>query len=600
MLLASPAAALAFLLVLAAAGARLRTLLRVPLAADLKAPADVLAGCWIYAMLSLLVGVLLSFSGPVLLGLAAALAAAGRWSGAGWRLRPLLPQALSCALFLPVALAPPFFYDALVYHLALPWQALVEGRIAAHREDLFSAFPPLAQMVFAPLIALGLDRAAAIAHLASFVLGASVVSAMARRLGATRAWAAGAGAILPLLPAVVPVPGFPAAEGFTVCGVLLALAIAVEAIAPRPGAARSVSIPRRRAALAAAVAAGLLAGIATSARLQGSTWAAILLVVLLLGPRPRVLRLLAAATGWIAGSAPWWGKNLVLLGDPLAPIGWRRPGIETLWRDSAGWMHAAAGPADLAVGLWSATRAHLPYVGFLLLAALVAVSAARGRRAVALLLSAALGTIAWCLTGSLPRFWTPALGVLLALAAAAGATSALGGAARWLSGLALGVAAIAGVLSTTQALAALGGPRLLLAPRDAAARALVVNDPLPAFSAAATLPTEIWPRDGKVLFVAEARGYRFPGLSLVPSQHDVSPLRDLIETSPDAVAVRARLAALGITHLLINRSEMARLARDYPVLPWSTPEGQARFQALVESCGAPIVKVGETALLALR
>ena len=33
------------------------------------------------------------------------------------------------------------------------------------------------------------------------------------------------------------------------------------------------------------------------------------------------------------GALPWWGKNLVLLGAPLAPLGWQREGVETLWRD---------------------------------------------------------------------------------------------------------------------------------------------------------------------------------------------------------------------------------------------------------------------------
>ncbi len=34
-----------------------------------------------------------------------------------------------------------------------------------------------------------------------------------------------------------------------------------------------------------------------------------------------------------AGSAPWWVKNLVLLGAPFAPVGWHREGLDTLWRD---------------------------------------------------------------------------------------------------------------------------------------------------------------------------------------------------------------------------------------------------------------------------
>jgi hypothetical protein len=302
-----------------------------------------------------------------------------------------------------------------------------------------------------------------------------------------------------------------------------------------------------------------------------------------------------AAAGCLAGSAPWWLKNLVLLGDPLAPIAWRRPGIETLWRDSRGLAHLASGAGDLGLALWAAARPHLLYVGPLLLTAVFAVASLRGRRAPVALLAATLGTVAWLLTGSLARFWTPSLALLLALAAAAAAVPA----GRWLGGLAISITAILGLAHAARDVSSLGGLRLLLAG-DQAARSLIINDPLPAFEAAAALPDEALPRDALVLFVAEARSYGFPRPCIVPSQHDVSPLRELIEAQPDAGAVRDRLRERGITHLLVNRAEMARLARDYPVLPWSTPQGQVLFQELLGLCGTPLVKAGETAIFPLR
>ena len=606
-ILASLAAAAVLLFILMAAGARLRSLLRVPLPADLKAPCDFLTGCWMYGMLALVAGLAGLFRAPVLLGLAAVLAAVGRWQRPGWGLRSLLPPLLACLVLIPIALAWPFFYDALVYHLALPWQWLVEGRIAAHGEDLFSSFPPLTQLVYAAPMAVGFDRAAALLHLVTFVLGGAAIAGLARRLGASRGWARCAGALLPLLPAAIIVPGVPAAEGFAVAGAVASLTIALggatRSSRSRSGAeavtAGGLIGKRRRAALAASAAAGVFAGIATAARLQGLSWTIILLIVLLVGPPLPVRRLLAAGSGWLVGSAPWWLKNLILLRDPFAPIGWQRPGIETLWRDSRGLMHRTTGAGDVALALWNAVQPHLAYAGPLILAALFAFVVTRRRRAGRstgiILLAAGLGTAAWCLTGSLPRFWTPSLALLLALAAAATITTT----GRWAGGLAIVATAVLGIIFTAREVGKLGGLRLLL-PGDGAARSLIVNDPHPAFAAAAALPPGVLPSDARVLFIAEARSYRFPRRSIVPSQHDISPLRDLIETSGSATAVRDALLARGITHLLVNRAEMARLARDYPVLPWETPAGQERFQALLGLCGAPIAKAGETAIFALR
>src|SRR6185503_2407 len=122
----------------------------------------------------------------------------------------------------------------------------------------------------------------------------------------------------------------------------------------------------------------------------------------------------------------------------------------------------------------------------------------------------------------------------------------------------------------------------------------IINNPFPVFGAG-----EMLPGSSRTLFVAETRGYRFPRRAVIPSQHDPSPLRAIVESTSDPRAIADRLRADGITHLLVNRAEMRRLAAGYPVLPWKTPEGQARFQALLEACGRPLGRAGEVALFAL-
>ena len=561
-------------LALLAFGARARRLLSLPVTPALRLPVDLVVGGWAYAVASLLLGLLHAWHWATLLGAALALGAAGRFRGAGWRWATALPAAAAGLLVLPVALDPPFFYDALVYHLGLPWQALLERGLRAHPEDLFAAFPPLTQLVNAPLLAAGLERAPAVLHWLGFVAAGAAASALARALGAPRWGAALAGACLPLLPCAALVAGLPASEAWCVVGTVTAFALLAQLRLPAGGEAL----------------VGLLAGVAAAARLQGLAWGLVILAVVL-WRRASAKSLALAAGGWIAGAAPWWVKNLVLLGDPVAPLLWHREGMDTLWRDAGSVMHAAAGAGHL----WRTTLAAvMPQASYLapalLAAALAATVRARPRdRAVALAVVA--GLAGWALTGNLPRFLAVPVALTLALAAAAGGRSAAG---RWASALALGVTLAFGTaVSVNEVVRWHAGAASLAEPAAVRAR-LVVNNPTPAFAAAAVLPV-----DARVLFVGEPRGFGFPRRFVAPSQHDVSPLRGLLRDSASPAQVCERLRAAGFTHLLVNWGELARLERAYPVAPWVDVGGWRRWNAFVAALGPPTVQAGAVAIFAL-
>ncbi|HEV8201286.1 MAG TPA: hypothetical protein VGS03_14815 [Candidatus Polarisedimenticolia bacterium] len=589
----------AYLVLFLTLGRRLRTLVRVPLAPSLRTPGDLLAGAWLWSLALLALGLAGLFRNSVLLGL---LLVAAMACFLPWRrdkrsslppVKDLLAVGLPAAVLLPIALGPPFFYDALVYHLGLPWQALKDGAIAAHPEDLFSTFPPLAQLIYAQPVSIGSDQVPALLHFGSFLAAGLAVTALARRLGAIDWRARLAGATVPLLPAVVLVPALPAAEGWLLAAVVTALALAVGPEARH----------RRPARLATPFFGMLLAGIAVSARLQGLAWSFIIAVILL----PRVVRagqrrgwgivwqLGIGVLGWGSGNALWRLKNLLLLGDPTAPLMWHREGIETLFRDSGAQMlTASAGFGGIVAALGSALRPHLGYLLPLALASLLAVlgqnrSRTRGRL---ILLAALLGLLAWGATGTLPRFLAPTLALLLALTAAV-AGDAFRRSAAITSG---GIVFLLGFAFTVRDPVLRQASRCLFEPEALTLQGspFIINNPFAAFGAG-----EMLPASSRTLFVAEARAYRFPRRVVIPSQHDPSPLRALVETTSDPQAIADRLRAAGITHLLINRAEMRRLAASYPVLPWKTPEGQARFQALIERCGPPLGRAGETALFAL-
>jgi hypothetical protein len=575
-ILLSLAAGALWSLLLAAVGARARRAARLACGRALRLPIDFLLGGWVLAVCYLLCGLAGAFRPAPLLLVAGGLAVAGRWRAQGWERRTIRVMAIPGLVLLPVALAPPFFHDALVYHLALPWQALLEGRLAAHPENLFAAFPPLAQLLAAGPLASGLERVPALLHLASFAAAGVALAALARRLGAPEGLSLLAGATLPILPALALVPALPASEGWAVAAILASFAVALD---------------RRGGCFLA----GLLAGIAAAARLQGMPWGALVIAVVALRPAPRHRDRIAAvglaSAGWVAGSAPWWLKNLVLLGQPLAPLGWHREGMETLWRDAGSHLHLGSGPEGTLRAIVAALLPHISYMGPLVLAAALGMVTAGGRRSRPLGAAVLLGSAAWWLTGSLPRFLAPTLAILLALAAAAGRR---GRAGRLAGGLALGTAAALGLAFTAGQMVRWGGPRLALSDPARWPAELVVNNPVPAFSAARSLPP-----GARVLFVGETRGFGFPRKFVAASQHDVAPLREPVEGLPSAAALRDWLLERGYTHLLVNPPELARLALTHPVVPWRTPAGLQRFQDLLNLTAPPVVAEGAVAIFAL-
>jgi hypothetical protein len=571
-------------------GARARRTARLPIGPRLELPVDFLFGCAVLSSAFVLSGLLGGFRPAFLLLITGALAAAGRYRGLVRKGLRLAPIAIPSLILLPIAAAPPFFHDALVYHLGLPWQALRDGRLLPHEENLFSSFPALFQMIAAGPLAVGCDRAPALLHLASFLLAGQALAALASRIGAPGPLATLCGATLPLLPSCVLVPALPAAEGFLIAALLAALAVAVEGRHDR----------------GAPLLAGLLSGVGVSARLQGITWAAIVLAIVALGPpderasgamkrRPgpwsMPLRVALALLGLALASLPWWLKNLVLLGDPLAPLGWRREGIETLWRDSLSVLSSQSG------GTWpgaplAALMPHLSYLAPLLLASMMGLLTIRGRRRYAIAGAAALGLLAWSLTSILPRFLTPGLALLLALAAASGSARRPG----LLAGaLALGVTTALGVAFTAGQMGRLGGLSVATADPLAWPPSVVVHNPAPAFAQSVSLP-----RDARVLFIGETRGFGFPRRFVASSQHDVSPLREPLESSPSAEAARDWLIQAGFTHLLVNGGELNRLMGTHPIAPFRSETGRKKFQDLLALLGRPVIVAGDVAIFTLQ
>lgn len=550
--------------VLIAAGARLATISRLPLGGELRLAVHFLLGAGALTLLLTAAGLAGVLNREVAVGVVGGLALGGRWRRWRWPSWPLLlALAPPVLLLLPVALAPPFFYDALVYHLGLPWQALLEGGWRPHPENFYSTLPPLAQCVALPALAVGLERVPALLHLASFVIAGCGVAGIGLALGAPRWARAWGGALLLVLPNLAVVPAFPAAEGWGIAGISVGVGL----------------VARRRLPPGSAWLVAALAGLAAASRAQVVPLSFALTLVACCRA-PTVGQLGAAGLAAALSSFPWWGKNLVLLDAPLAPLGWAVGGQEALWRDGRVASALASSPAEgwriVVGGIW-------PSAWFVLVLALLALVAVAGRpTAVRLWLAGMVGVGlgAWAVLAAVPRYLGATAALLLGVAAAA--ASRRGGR----MGFALAAMAIAGhgAVATATLVAQLGGLRLVREDPFAVRARLVVNDPFPAFAEAGRLPA-----GARVLFVGEPRGYGFPRRFVAASYYDLCPLAPVVEQTGHSQEIATWLASQGFSHLLVNWGELQRLAPGYPVAPWRSEAGKGRFLAYLAWLGGPVL-----------
>ena len=549
--------------VLLASGARLRQLLRIPLSPGIRWAADLTFGAGVCAFWVLGLG-LFGLLGPVPLTIGLIIqAATARWRHVH---RPQLALLVAATAGLPnliVALDPPHFYDAMVYHLGLPWQALQEGAWASHPENVFSAFPPLAQLVATPALTWGGLRVPALLHWFAWVCAAVAAGALVRRLGAGKAASLLATAATMLLPSTPLVPGFPAAEGWFLAALIPALALTV------PRLSKPSALP----------GAMLLTGLAVAARVQGLTWAAIIAGIWLL--RQRSLMPVTRALPWLViGAAPWWVKNMVLLGDPLAPVLWNREGLDTLWRDGAALLKGGMPPLDILANLPIILSPAAPVMVPLLILAALAMAGTRSSRTA--FTAALIGLLLWAATGALPRFLTPTIVLLLATVLSWRRHIV----PRW-----LGFGVVACVLlfgaATQLRWLPLVHPLAILPLSFAEAAPLVApNPPFAAFvEADAALPP-----DARILLVGDSRAFGMPRPFVVTSQHDPCVLRKLIEGMDPPGLVAQDLAHTGISHLVVNTGEMDRLSGDYPVAPYKTTRGEARWAEFLRFLGPPVLE----------
>lgn len=487
-----------------------------------------------------------------------------------WDRLPWAMMGISVLAFVPAVLVPETYYDSLEYHLGLPNLYLAAHAIVPTPDNAFSGIPSVPAMLYG--WALAADRWGVAAHALnySFLLwtGAALVG-LSRRLGCPPAgkWAA---LLLFFTPAAATI-GL-----WTTVGLpwafyqLLTFYLLVLAAESGPGTAERTRL---------LCLCGVFLGLAMSSKYLA--WTAPLgVITFLLGLRFAERH---RGFGWkdalvvcgVGGAVllPWIIKSVAFYGNPIYPMFHERfaPGAEVM----PAWRYVSQGGTDWGEmlswrGPWLFLLSHWRMLGFEgkagamlgaaffgLLPLAVLVRLPKGGRWAAYFL---LGC--WLPLGAavqVPRYFTPCLALLALILALA----VFRVREAWLRKALLGGTA-AVLLINAFVFWRLAYPHsrwAVFAGRTTFGKYLSHANidfyPAPLFPAAEFLDRNS-PPDARILVFGDSRGMYLTRDHLLSTPFQRTVLERFANASESGGALKARLDAEGITHILVNHGEIVR------------------------------------------
>ncbi len=462
----------------------------------------------------------------------------------------LLALVAGCAglVTLVGSLAPPEFYDALIYHLAVPDLYIRNHGMVEVPGNYYSHFPANMGMLYTAGLLIGGGEMAQSIHWLCGALAAASLFVTARR-HTDRATALLATVLFSLTPGIMLVSTYAIADlGVTLFGVLC---FAAALNFRRDGDRRWV------------VLAGLFAGLAL-----GTKYTAAIVVCLpagaaiawMAGPGPRRRLTSLAIFGGIAllVMSPWLGRNAALTGNPVAPYlsSGSSPGIgdeiDRRLPESRGFSGLAA---HIATAPWTVSTRPLGAgvsLGpvFLMLAPLLLLVRTEHRVVVPVAIMAGVGFLGWASTIQLTRYMMPIV-PLLAILAAVAARSVWRPAAV----VGIGWALLYNSFLFFSLTESIGTYRVVF---GAERREQYLSRRVSYYPAAVFLGELPADQPVKVLFVGEGRGYYCPREYVASTPYDAPILDRYAEAAGGEEGLVRDLRADGFTHLLVSDPELRR------------------------------------------
>lgn len=568
--------------------------LKRPFALDLAIHLGVGIACLsLLAVLSALAGVLwLAGIGGVLLtilGLLKTVRASTRLRFPRDLLFPMLGGAVLGVAWLIAWLwvtIPPTFFDELAYHLVIPQQALATGKLLTAPWNFFTLMPHASDLLLAWGMSFGGDLGARATLFALWVTCSLSAWGMAEAIAWPRPapWAV---VLVTCALATSPMLWFHATLPFAeTCLIAAVLSAAGLLSFPEPGIRRWVPL-------------GLVLGLVATAKLSGLFWAAgLLAAALILGWSSWDTT--RAALVALASVAPWWARAFYYTGNPIYPMGYNFLGGSPWSNESQAHLLKSVGygssmelstlvrlPLDLVqhperfgsasdVGVTAviATCLVLTLPAF----ARALAFGPRGKRlsdgaAVFILVTG----LFWVWTSRTTRYFAPSLalglvvlvGLILHLRATAQATAAI---------LLLIVGSFGTWRFIEQHSAAFSSMEMALGSKKTDE---YLSRQLDNFAAARFVREQL-PAHARLLFIGETRPYYFAREAIAPSAFDTHPLYFWVKESSSPQELAARIAAEGITHVVLNTKEFKRLHDAYGHLTFPGERGQSDSRRLRE------------------
>jgi hypothetical protein len=511
------------------------------------------------------------------------------WTSRQAGLRPSRPVLFQAAVLwtslvvAALALAPPIFYDTLLYHLALPQVWAAGGQASPVAGNLFSWLPGAGELAWTFCLLLHGPQLALLFNLAcGFFLGLALLDAGQRFLPGQRDWLVPAFFFCQPLAALA--FGLLDADGLTALHSFLALYAFLRSIGEG-----QVRLQRGWMRLAA-----LLAGASLVDKPVAALGAAALLVLSLF--RLRKEPALRPARLWavfvllaVLPLLPWMVRNGLATANPVYPFGVSLGRWEIFHPASRiyaahlrgyglneGWLGLLSLPFLVtfhAERFGNGGPLSPLYLGLTPL--LVFSRLNREMRYVCALLGLAL--LAWVWQAQVLRYLIPLLPAASLLAASL-ASSALDLAASrgwsFLLEAVLGFLLLAGAAQTTLVVAKDFNPvRVALGLESHWA---YLERKVSYASVAEWAEAKLDPGE-RTLFLGESRTAYWPGPTLASTVFEPNPLAGWLERSPDAASLAAQARRSEVSYVLVNQAEWKRIeSSDGPHYQYAAGPGQAR------------------------